>query len=702
MNNTVAIADSFLDSFARLPRTEQSKATEFMNKFRRDPSAGGFNYEKIQDAADKNIFSVRIDDAYRGIIARQQGTGSYIVLWVDHHDEAYAWARSKKCVVNKVTGVMQVYDTQTVVMEAAAKTANATSLFASVTDQELVELGLPEEQISLVRAASSLEEFQQLKGILPKDAYEGLEWLANGFPLKEVFDLVASDKGKSAAVPNSEDFAAALKNPRSQAAFYVVEGEDALRKILAEPLDRWRVFLHPKQRSIVEKNYSGAARVLGGAGTGKTVVAMHRAKYLASQCGTSKQRVLFTTFTVNLASDISENLKKICSREELERIDVINIDALAVRFLKDHGIKYDVVYNDATAEIWEKAMESCEDTGMDRIFFENEWLKVVCAQDAFTEESYVKARRIGCGTRLDRKKRILVWKVFEEYMNLLKEDGKRDAALIMYECRKILEPDQDTPYYSYIVADEGQDLSPGAFRLLRALAGEEHENDIFIVGDAHQRIYKSKASLSQCGINVRGRSSKLRLNYRTTEETRKYAFSLLTGIKFDDMDDYYDDDKPCLSLMNGCKPVVENFKNANEESEYILAEIKRLIGDGVNSGDICLVARTHKLLDGYMQYLNKQEIRTYEIKSSKNDERFIEGVRVATIHRVKGLEFQYVFIAAANNKTIPLDSAIDRTDKISETESITSEKCLLYVALTRARKQAYITSYGTKSTFLVN
>lgn len=254
--------------------------------------------------------------------------------------------------------------------------------------------------------------------------------------------------------------------------------------------------------------------------------------------------------------------------------------------------------------------------------------------------------------------------------------------------------------YANIIIDEGQDFSDNAYRLIRAMAGEEHPNDIFVVGDSHQRIYRNHPTLSKCGINVRGRSSILKINYRTTEEIRKHAFALLNGISFDDLDDEVDLGDKCQSLTHGEKPVITNFNNANDEFEFIAQEIKNLKANGVELTDICVVARTKKLVEDYIALFTKAGIRSYAIKRNKADDRNFDGLRVATMHRVKGLEFKYVFIVAVNNRILPLPSAINKTDAISELESITSEKCLLYVAMTRAQKGVYITSYGRKSEFL--
>ena len=692
----VAISSDFLTAFARLPRQVQSKVTEFVNKFRNDPMSPGIHYEKLNSGIDKKIFSVRIDDTYRGIVVRQQETGVYLLLWVDHHDEAYQWAANKRCEVNPQTGAIQVFDVQTVVEQVSAP--EKVALFALATDDDLLQLGVPEAQLDFVRSFIYKEDFYKAESAMPQDAYEHLSWLAEGFPVAEVLELVAEEQNASAS---GEDLAAALDVPATLKSFVVVDGEDELRRIMAEPLEKWRVFLHPTQRKIVRKEYSGAARVLGGAGTGKTVVAMHRAKQLASKCE-GQQRILMTTFTANLAADIRENLRKICTLEELRRIEVIHLDAWVNQFLRESSFSAQIGYDDAIDPIWEKAiLLANNDLPFEVPFYKEEWNRIVIAQEALTLDKYVKATRNGRGTRLDRKKRIQVWKVFENYQNLMKEYQIRDINTAMYESTKLLQAAGSKPRYTSIIIDEGQDFSDNAYRLIRALAGEEHPNDIFIVGDSHQRIYRNHPTLSKCGINVRGRSSILKINYRTTEEIRKHAFALLNGISFDDLDDGADIGGKCQSLTHGEKPIIENFGNANDEFAFILGEVKKLKNSGVTLTDICVVARTKKLVDDYIALFTRAGIRSYAIKRNKADDRSYDGLRVATMHRVKGLEFKYVFIAAVNNRIIPLPSAINKTDPVSEAESITSEKCLLYVAMTRAQKGVCITSYGKKSDFLL-
>ncbi|MDR2752112.1 MAG: UvrD-helicase domain-containing protein [Clostridiales bacterium] len=695
MDFVVCVSNDFVSAVATLPKKTRGKVTDFINKFRNNPLS--LNMKKIDATMDDSIRSLKIDESYSAIIAHQEESNIYLILWVSNHEKAISWASKKRCALNKSTGSIQVYD----VIDEFELIPDKPPLFSSASDADLMRLGVPEEQLRFVKSIPDVKAFQSTKESIPIDAYEALEWLANDFPVAEVLKLYnKTEDSEDKEVP--DDFKSALETDINLSQFAVIDGEEELRRIMAEPLEKWRLFLHPKQRSMVKKDVHGPYRLLGGAGTGKTVVAMHRAKMLASEMQ-GKERLLFTTFTANLAGDIHHNLKKICSQDEIRRIETINLDAWISHFLRENGFTYKIVYDDETAGLWEDAISRAgANIEFTESFFADEWTKVVAAQECFTKEKYMKASRVGRGTRLDRKKRMEVWSVFEEYLTLMKEKQVRDVDTAMYECRVVLEKNDQDYLYKHIIVDEGQDFSSNAYRLIRSMAGKERDNDIFIVGDAHQRIYKNKAVLSKCGINIRGRSSYLKINYRTTEEIRKYAFAFLRDIPFDDLDDSYEPETQCQSLTHGGYPTITNFRSASEEHRYLVNEIRALSSSGVALEDICLTARTNRLLDDYIRAFQEASIHVYKITQEKLDDRSLDGVRVATMHRVKGLEFPYMFIAAANSRIIPFSSSNDDHDPIAKEERLTSEKCLLYVALTRAQKAAYITSYGKKSEFLPN
>lgn len=692
----IAVADKFLDSFSALPRQIQVKVTDFMNKFRNNPRSTGINLEKLPYSQDNKIFSARIDDTYRAIIAKEEETRVYLVLWIDHHDEAYEWARRKRCSINKELGTIQIFDVMTDKQEIDI---NQNYLFCNLSDKQLIDISVPNEQLALVRSIVDVEDFNNRKESFSKETYEYLEWIVNGFDYNEVKELY--DSQKLIFEPMPTNFAEALENTNTKHSFVVVEGEEELERIMAEPLEKWRIFLHPSQRKIVEKNFKGPARVTGGAGTGKTVVAIHRAKELAKKLEPDK-KILFTTFTSNLANDIEDNLRKICNSSDMKRIEIINLDAWVSQFLKLNGYNYIISYEDEKIdEIWEKALiESGEKLNYDYSFIREEYEKIIVCQEELSIQAYMNASRIGRGTRIDRQTKQIIWHVVEEYLRILKDLQIKDIDTAMYECRTVLKNYNKKLMYQNIIVDEGQDFSTNAYKLLRLIVGEEHENDIFIVGDAHQRIYKKRAVLSRCGINVRGRGHLLKINYRTTEEIRKYAFALLKDLSFDNLDDEIEKQDVCQSLTHGDIPTIKHFRDGREEFDYLYEEINSLIENGVDIKNICVVARTHKYISQYNSMFTSEGMRVYEIRGSKIDDRNYEGIRLATMHRVKGLEFQYIFVVGCNDRVIPLASAINNVDPIAKEESIISERCLLYVSITRAQKRAYITSYGNKSEFL--
>ena len=276
---TVAISSDFFSAFAALPKAKQGRIMDFMSKFRSNPLSPGMNYEKINDAYDRNMRSVRVDDTYRAIVMREENV--FLLLWVDHHDEAYDWARRKRCMLNHTTGSIQIYESTSNEEQASVSPAKE-PLFGQITDAQLKTLGVPEEQYALVRSVDSEKSFYGIQAKLPRDAYEALDLVRDGCDIDEVVDILYGES------KDNDDIATALENPITQMQFTIVDGEEELKAMMNAPLEKWRVFLHPSQRRLVTKNYSGPARVLGGAGTGKTVVAMHRAKYLAQQCKDSE------------------------------------------------------------------------------------------------------------------------------------------------------------------------------------------------------------------------------------------------------------------------------------------------------------------------------------------------------------------------------------------------------------------------------
>ena len=703
----VAVSDQFLEAFSQVPRKKQKKVRRFMTKFRQNPRLPGINYETIKGAKDPKLRSVRIDQSYRGIVmAPDEGT-VYMLLWVDQHDDAYQWARNRIVQIHPDTGSLQVIPMEEGEMPVSSGEAadteseeEATDLFSEHRDRELARLGVPEELMPLVRSIRTEEQLDDLQQYLPQEAYEALFLLAAGYSQREVDNELAYSRSEGDV--DTDDYQAALQRPNSKRRFAVVEDDEELERMLEAPLEKWRVFLHPTQRRLVTMHANGPVRVLGGAGTGKTVVAMHRAVWLAENFFTEPEdKLLFTTYTRNLAADIEENLRLIGAAGTLERIEVTNLDRWLSRFLERHGYEYTIDYRGQAEDLWEKAlMVRPEDRG--RTFLRNEWEQVIQPNGIRSEREYMRVSRIGRGRPLQRSERAKVWPVFHEYQSLLDEHKLRERPGALRDARLMLEDKGDILPYQSILVDEAQDMGKQAFELIRQMIpGGDQEHDIFIVGDAHQRIYDRQVVLKHCGINIVGRGRKLRVNYRTTEENRQWAVGLLEGAQYDDLDGGVDDQEVYKSLMRGEAPRVETFDSFQAEAEAIASYLKNKAENGESLRDTCIIARTKSLLDNYSGALRAADLDTYTIKKDRAEDRSAPGVRLATMHRAKGLEFERVVIAGVTEGTVPLDKALaDAEDEATREQIRNRERSLLYVSVTRAKREVLVTCHDEPSPWL--
>lgn len=706
----VALSQDFLLNLSKLPSGIQTKVMRWAVKFQADPTSPGINYEKIHAAADAGMRSVRIEGDWRGIVFKPEQGNVYVLLHVNKHDEAYRWAERRKLIINPVTGAMQmvfvedgatrtpaeVGSPQVTVPEAATaaeESSPAEPFTASATDQELMGLGVPPDMLGRVRSLRTEAELDALAVRLPVEAYEGLFLMAAGDTAQQI---LSDRQTRVDRQVDTADFAAAIETPESRSRFVVVDDE-ALIAIMNAPLAQWRVFLHPSQQKLAVGRRSGPVRVLGGAGTGKTVVAMHRAKWLAENATPQGKKVLFTTFTKNLALDIEDNLKTLCGAAVASRMEVNNLDAWVHAFMRSRKLEQRIVYNrneDGAKQAWHLAL-SIKDSSLDlpESFYAEELEQVVMAQGVRTRDDYRAARRVGRGVVLNRAKRDAIWPVFEEYraqlaVRKLKEvdDAYADVAALILQEREDARVGQgagkrlDT--YSAIVIDETQDFGPQALRLIRAMI-EPGDNDLFFVGDGHQRIYsRNKAAMSKCGIDIRGRSKKLYLNYRTTDEIRRQAVALLEGCEVDDLDEGHDETRRYKSLSHGPVPQIREFESVDEVMKAVLGSVPEGSAhqEAVANETTCVIAPTKSLRDQMDGFLLRHGQRTRIIDENRNAGTAPGVVHLATMHRAKGLEFDRVVVVAPK----PF---------LGDVRETSQQRKLLYVAVSRAKKEASLFFY---------
>lgn len=701
----VALSKDFMESYSRLPRKTQKKVREFTEKFQKDPTQSGINFEKINKARDPKVRSVRIDQSYRAIIIQPPKDDVFLCVWVDNHDDAYRWAQDRIFEVNPKSGTFQIFEVieggpqqkEPAIAEPAMPTVPG--LFDEYDDEDLLIAGIPEPLLVSVRALKTEIDLDSLAPHMPADAAEMLYLLAAGYELLDAIE----EAGRSKATPKKvdpQDFQASFQRPESQQRVRVVENQDELDSMLDAPLEQWRIFLHPSQRKLVQMNANGPVRVLGGAGTGKTVVLMHRANYLASKVFTADtDRILVTTFTKNLALDLRMNLRNLCSPEDFARLEVVNLHAWVSSFMRKQGHPSRIIEDHDRRELFELAATEAPTNEHPLAFYIDEWEQVVQAQEVQSRDDYFTARRVGRGVRLSRRQRAEVWEVLSRYRALLDEKGRLEWSDAVREARLYIQKKAISLPYQAVLSDEVQDFGASDLMLLREIAPQA-PNTLFLVGDGHQRIYGRPVRMGACGIEIRGRSRRLKLNYRTTEQIRNRAVAILEGREIDDLDGGLDTLKGFVSLRHGPTPVIENFAREADESAFVISTIKRWLEE-VPPEAICIGVRTTaQARDRYASILKGGGIESIQVEKDPESEATRPGVRLATMHRMKGLEFSRVLLAGVQDGFVPMAVRGDAADIEGRRLHELQERCLLYVAATRARDELVITGFGSPSSFL--
>lgn len=690
---SLAIDKGFINDLAKLEKPVIKRVTEVFDEFDAATHTG-LHLEKIANARNPRFRSIRIDQAWRGIVLAPVTGDVYTLLKVLHHDDAYAWAQRSNVSVNSATGGIEIrdeaeLDRQIPEMAEAAKDAG-TPIFADVKDGELTKLGIDEKVLAFARTVTDPTQLDAAKAFLPETQWDVLFGLAAGFTPEEVWaDLGAQILHEPV---DTEDIDAAIL--RSGDRVVLVSGPDELMDVFAYPFATRRIYLHPTQRAVVDAAYKGPARVTGGPGTGKTVVALHRAHMLAKR---GEGKVLVTTFTSTLSETLQSGLDMLIDDEKTEsRIEVTHVDRIAHRiFRKAHGAPHMLGAEDEKA-LWAGLIDELG-LKFTPVFLSEEWRQVVLARRISTADDYLAAKRTGRGRALGPAQRAQVWQAIWEFEQTLTQQGVWTHETVRREATRLLEESTQKPF-RHIIIDEAQDLSPDQWRLLRAAATEAPDN-IFIAGDTHQRIYDNRVSLREVGINIAGRSSRLNINYRTTAEILGWSLGLLRGEAIDDMEGGLDSIAGCKSYVHGQPPVLSGQTTAEEEAKFVATTVKGWIDGGIAASEIGIAVRAKWLTSKIESALRKAGVDCVDLAKASDDD---DAVRVGTMHRVKGLEFRCVCVAGVSAKLVPATSAVTpiEDDKQTHQQDLERERCVLFVACTRAREELLVTWHGEPSPFL--
>lgn len=690
---TLAIDRGFLGDLAKLEKPIVKRVTEVFDEFDAATHTG-LHLEKINNARNPRFRSIRIDQSWRGIVLTPARGDVYTLLKVLPHDDAYAWAQRRNVSVNTATGGIEIRDEEELDRQIPKtdKPADAPHelLFNHISDGELTKLGIDEKVLSFARTITEPAQLDAAKAFLPETQWDVLCGLAAGFTPEEVWaDLGAAILQEPI---DTDDLDAAIQRSRDRVV--LVNGPDELMDVFAYPFDTWRVYLHPTQRAVVEATYKGPARVTGGPGTGKTVVALHRTNMLAKR---GDGKVLVTTFTSTLSDNLRAGLDMLVEDEDADnRIDVSHVDRLAHRvFRREHGAPHMLGSEDEKA-LWAGLIEELG-LSFTPVFLSEEWRQVVLARRIDTADAYLAAKRTGRGRALGSAQRAQVWQAIWEFEQTLNQQGLWTHETIRREATRLLENTTDKPF-RHIVIDEAQDLSPDQWRLLRAAVAEAPD-DIFIAGDTHQRIYDNRVSLREVGINIAGRSTRLNLNYRTTAEILGWSLGLLRGQPIDDMEGGLDSIAGCKSFVHGKPPQLHGRHTADAEAQLVAECVQAWIDQGIAPSEIGIAVRARWFATKIEHALKSSGIGYADLAKGSDDD---DAVCVGTMHRMKGLQFRCVGVAGVSAKLVPASNAVtpEGEDKQTHLQDIERERCLLFVACTRAREQLLVTWHAEPSPFL--
>jgi mRNA-degrading endonuclease RelE of RelBE toxin-antitoxin system len=681
------IADTFTDSLSRLTSDEQkiTKTTAF--DLQVNPTGTGHGFHRLEKSRDKNFWSVKVNSGIRLIVHKTQN--SILLCYVDHHDKAYDWAERRKLEVHPKTGAAQVVEVRETITEILVPVYKPTEvestrkplLFANTPDEELLSYGVPVEWLSDVKKADE-DSLLLLADRLPAEAAEALLELATG--------------GKPRINVPTTTLTNPFDHPDAQRRFRVMGNIDELKAALEYPWEKWTVFLHPEQREWVNRSYSGPARVSGSAGTGKTIVALHRAVTLAK--AHPEARVLLTTYSDTLAHALQTKLRRLIGNEPKlgDRIDVYSINALGIRLAKMYGIQTSIATESDIKACIQDASNQIATHKFTQHFLYSEWEQIVDAWQLTTWESYRDVTRLGRKTRLPETQRTVLWSIFEVVRSQLVKKKLTTFASLFTELAVSITANKKLPF-DFAVIDEAQDISISHLRFFASL-GAGRPDSLFFAGDLGQRIFQQPFSWKALGVDIRGRSRTLRINYRTSHQIRQQADRLLGPIT-SDIDGNAEDRTDTISVFNGPEPVIRTYENDLAEINAVAKWIADHSSNGLLPQEFGVFVRSDAQIEraksAVMQSGLKFKVLDDHVETASG------YVSISTMHLAKGLEFRVVVVMACDDEVLPLEERIQAIGDDADLQEVyDTERHLLYVACTRARDFLSVSGVDPSSEFL--
>ncbi|MDV6012305.1 UvrD-helicase domain-containing protein [Haloechinothrix sp. LS1_15] len=725
MTTAVVMSDLFSKLYSKLDGSVKNRVMDFLVKLQERPDAPSLDVKTPETVKDKRVKTARVNEFWRAVLIELPESHGYVLVAVKPHDEAVPFARSLRFGVNEVTGALEVVDEaalQEAVTRVDGSTPNAAATGA-VTAQpvlnglrarDLHQFGIERDIAERLLAITDEDQLLMVAQELPGIQGNALLDLAAGRSPEDVWaDWVAEE----ASDIDTSDVMGALERPTSRLTFTGGRGTEELRAILEEDFKAWRVWLHPLQRRLAyHDGWNGPYRVTGGAGTGKTVTAIHRARHLANRLERegSDAKVLFTTFTRNLAQNIESQLKELAGPDILDRVEVVTVDALARKVLSTQADseRHPRMCGDedpGLEDAWNAARRDATND-WDVSFLRSEWSQVVLAQGINDRETYLRASRSGRGRRVSRPQRADLWGVFERFTQILAGEERKTYHQAASEAAAVARNHASRrdgaggggvsalPNYRHAIVDEAQDLHPAHWRLVRAVVPRDTD-DLFIVGDAHQRIYGNPVVLSRLGIETRGRSRRLTVNYRTSREILDWSLRVVHGKPADDLDGASDTLSGSRSEFTGPQPQARGFDTVSAEKAGLVDRLREWSAAGLGWKEIAVMARSGYQCDDFLAALSDADIPATRVEGNTEESSLGDVVRVMTMHRAKGLEYRAVAVVGAGSKELP-PPGVRKLDGEEGDAAWARERSLVYVCGSRAREQLYVSWTGTPSPLL--
>lgn len=648
---THLIADTFYDALAELTPQEQKQVKTSAFDFQMDPSLPGLQMHRVDRARDPNFWTARVNRDIRMVIHKKEGQS--LLAWVGHHDAAYRWAETRRIESHPRTGAIQIVEAretieEVVIQRYVEKAIELPRPLAERDDDTLLSWGVPTDWLDTVRDATE-ETVLDIAGHLPTEAANAV--------------LSAAVGETPVPSPISDAGADPWEHPDTKRRFRVMENIEELQAALDAPWEKWAVFLHPAQQEYVDRDFNGPARVIGSAGTGKTVVALHRAARLAAD---PHARVLLTTFNRKLADSLRRKLPQVALQDALSRITVEALPVLISRLHHEAFGASEIIDETSLRHFLEEAA-CAKNIVVDVDFLFDEWSLVVDAWNISSQSEYRDLPRLGRKIRMAAARRDALWEVFDDVRKRMASNGLKTEPQLAHELAQA-----GCFPFDHVLIDEAQDISVAELKLLGTMLGN-NPNGLFFAGDIGQRIFRAPFPWSAAGVDLRGRSRSLKVNYRTSHQIRSQSDRLLPETLVE-ADGNEEGRKGITSIFDGPSPTFLEFECFEDEMSGLKKWISaRVDGDQIPLSELVILVRHADQIESVRQSMDRHDLQVFPM------------------HDAKGAEFRAVAISGLNDGVLPDENRlIAATDEAQLDEIMNTERHLLYVAATRARDHLWM------------